>query len=142
MREGFVFSMKSEPVTLNSRSVRVVIGVGVVIPVWMFLLMGLNHRCNAGYEWFEHYSPLAIGILGALSIVFIRRLWLALFLAASIALAFSHFVIPPYLAWIHGPNRPNFPAAQGRELKDLRIIDEAITVPEPDPAPAQSPSKP
>ena len=119
--------MKPGHVTFNTRSVRIVIGAGVTFLVWMLLWLALNHRCLLGYKWFEHYGPLVVGLLSACSIVFVRRLWLGAVLAVAIAFAFFQFVIPPYLAWIHGPNHPYFPAAERRAqtLEDLRRIDSA-----------------
>jgi hypothetical protein len=125
--------VKSGNVTLDSRSVRIVIGVGVAFLVWMFCMLRLSHRCFLGYKWFEHYRPIVIGILSALCIVFVRQLWLAFMLAVVLGLAFFEAVIPPCLDWIHGPNRPRFPDAEarGRVLEDLRLIDAAIDAAQP-----------
>ena len=136
--------MKSKHVTLDTRSVRIVIGVGVTFLVWLLLWLGLNHRCLAGYKWFEHYGPLAIGIISAACIVFIRRLWLAAIVATAIPVAFFQFVIPPYLAWIHGPNHPYFPAAEARRavfLEDLRHIEVPPNESQQKPDGTQSTSK-
>jgi hypothetical protein len=111
---------------LNTRAVRIGIGIGSTLVVSFFLLSGLNHRCSAGYKWFEHYGPIVVGVISATCFVFVRRLWLAAIVATAIPVAFYEFVIPPYLAWIHGPNHPDFPAAEAggqRVLDDLHPID-------------------
>jgi hypothetical protein len=89
--------VKPSHVTLDSRSVRIVIGCGVAFLVWLFCTARLNHRCALGYKWFEAYSGILVGVLAGIPIVFIRRLWLGSLLGAGVFVAFFQFVIPPYL---------------------------------------------
>jgi hypothetical protein len=100
----------------------------------------LNHRCLLGYKWFEYYGPVIIGLGSACCIVFVRKFWLGALMAAALGFTFFQFVIPPYLEWIHGPNRPYFPAAEARTRiwHDLRMIDtEMASTPTPEkPRPA------
>lgn len=114
---------KNSSSILASKSARTVIGCGFAFVVWMFFAARLDHRCLLGYKWFEHNGPFFVAVTGVCCIVFVRRLWLGVSLAAAIYLCFFFMVIPQYLAWIHGPNHPRFPAAeaeQARVLEELR----------------------
>jgi hypothetical protein len=107
---------------------RLIVAFGLAVVVWLFCAERLNHRCLAGNMWFEHYSPFAIAFLSAFSIVGVRRLWLGAAHGVALPLAFVFHFCPAYLAWIHGPSHPRFPAAKAQMalvLNDIRPIQAA-----------------
>lgn len=137
------FTVKPNSITLNSKSVRIVIAVGVAFLMWLFCFIRLDHRCALGYKWFESYSGIFVGVAAGASIIFVRRLWLGSLLSVAVFVGFFQFVIPPYLSWIHGPNHPYFPAADAQMkqvLNDLRVI-EATEALKPQPATPHAPPK-
>jgi hypothetical protein len=117
---------KHNQLSFKSSSVRIVIAIGFAFVVWLFCTVRLSHRCLAGYKWFEHYGGFLVGAFAGTCFVCIRRIWLGVFVALGISFGFFQFAIPGYLAWIHGPNAPRFPALEDekdRIFNDLKLIE-------------------
>lgn len=94
--------------------------VGLVL-AWSSLCFGnsLNHKCELGIKWFEHYAPFVIAASLIIVVFCVRRFWLSILVGVLLFLAFNFAVVPIYGKWVHDPNSKYF--AGQREKRDQKF---------------------
>lgn len=117
--------MNEEPAPASEREPRWTDGIWICHPTYLRILTRLiatgtawlatrivaggEHFCQLGYKRAEAIAPYIIATLAALCVLLSRKYRWGFLRAVALVLFYAYAIYSPYVEWVHGAGRSNFP---------------------------------